>query len=694
MATYTSGFGIKLITTGAESGTWGSSTNANLSAIDEAIASYYSINVNVPPTNSTWTAGSNLLAFLLDDFTTARTNGSQGRGSYIKFAQTTGSGGTAPPTGSITVQLRGNTASDYPYRFFVAENALTDATHDITFDVGSANDFILKNGQVALLYTYIDASASNNFVKNAFDNMYSASVNVGTSLLPDEDGGADIGSTNKAWGDVFIADDKYIKFGDDQDITFGYAPGSSTLDVVAKNDQSVSLRLQADNSDDAGDDWLLQAGASQVFSIGNDIASAGSYVSHIDITPNATIGNSIVSCKGNLEVATALLPDGNGLADIGSASLGWGDTYIADDKKIKFGNDQDVTMEYDEDGTDALLISGGDVVIADDKKLYFGTGKDASIEYDEDGVDALAISSTQFSVAGGVVTIKGAQDTDAELHMYADNGDDNADKWRILVEAGATQALEIQSYTSGSWDTWIAHNSSTDNVGVYAAEFSVSGDMVFGNGIGDSVTTTGRVISGYAGSLDGKILYDLSTTDASDGTAWSFLKCVEDSASSGGDVMFRLDGDGTGRAATSWVTTGLDYAEFFEWLDGNPDNEDRVGHSVVLEDGKVRLSESTDDPSDVIGIVSSTPGVVGNSVMEWPGRYKVDVFGRPIELSGKTVHSDDYRKDEKYVPREERREWAVIGLMGQIRLRRGLLTHPNWRKIRDESNFVETWLVR
>jgi hypothetical protein len=559
MATYTSGFGIKLITTGDESGTWGSTTNANLSAVDEAIASYYSINVNVPPTNSTWTAGSNTLAFLLDDFTTARTNGSQGRGSYIKFAQTTGSGGTAPPAGAVTVELRGNTASDYPYRFFVAENALT--SHDITFDVGSANDFVLKNGQVALLYTYIDATASSNFVKNAFDNMYSASVNVGTSLLPDEDGGADIGSTNKAWGDVFIADDKYIKFGDDQDITFGYAPGSNTLDVVAKNDQSVSLRLQADNSDDAGDDWLLQAGASQVFSIGNDIEAAGTYVSHIDITPNATIGNSIVSCKGKLEVATSLLPDASGGADIGSASLGWGDTYIADDKKIKFGNDQDVTMEYDEDGTNSLLIEG-------------------------------------------IIT------------------------------------------------------------------------------------------SSFAGSLDTKILHTMTTTDESDGTGWSFLKCIEDSDDgSGGDAMFRLDGDGTGRAV-AWETTGLDYAEFFEWLDGNPDNEDRVGHSVVLEDGKVRLSDSTDNPSDVIGIVSSTPGVVGNSVMEWPGRYKVDVFGRPIKLSGKTVHSDDYRKDEKYVPREERREWAVIGLMGQIRLRKGLLTHPNWRKIRDESNFVETWLVR
>ena len=64
-----------------------------------------------------------------------------------------------------------------------------------------------------------------------------------------------------------------------------------------------------------------------------------------------------------------------------------GDIAIADDKKLSFGTTSDVSLEYDEDGTDTLLISGGDVTVADDKKLYFGTGKDAHIEYDEDGTD-------------------------------------------------------------------------------------------------------------------------------------------------------------------------------------------------------------------------------------------------------------------------------------------------------------------
>ena len=30
------------------------------------------------------------------------------------------------------------------------------------------------------------------------------------------------------------------------------------------------------------------------------------------------------------------------------------------------------------------------------------------------------------------------------------------------------------------------------------------------------------------------------------------------------------------------VTSGADYAESFEWADGNPNNEDRVGYSVVI----------------------------------------------------------------------------------------------------------------
>ena len=59
-----------------------------------------------------------------------------------------------------------------------------------------------------------------------------------------------------------------------------------------------------------------------------------------------------------LTVGTSILPDASGGADIGSTSAEFGDVFIADDKAIKFGSDQDATIEYDEDGDDQLKIGG------------------------------------------------------------------------------------------------------------------------------------------------------------------------------------------------------------------------------------------------------------------------------------------------------------------------------------------------
>ena len=57
------------------------------------------------------------------------------------------------------------------------------------------------------------------------------------------------------------------------------------------------------------------------------------------------------------------------------------------------------------DSTVGLDIND-DALFTDDKKLYFGTGKDAHIEYDEDGSDMLIISGPAggISITGSVTT--------------------------------------------------------------------------------------------------------------------------------------------------------------------------------------------------------------------------------------------------------------------------------------------------
>ena len=142
---------------------------------------------------------------------------------------------------------------------------------------------------------------------------------------------------------------------------------------------------------------------------------AGSGAAVTDLSALFPLKSGVAASFTTVTASSSILPDASGDADIGSTSLEWGNVYIADDKKIHFGSDQDITMEYDEDGTDSLLISGGDVTIADDKKLFFGTDKDVSIEYDEDGNNTMLVT-------GDVVFADGSTSVDIKSHDLSSNG--------------------------------------------------------------------------------------------------------------------------------------------------------------------------------------------------------------------------------------------------------------------------------
>ncbi|HAW79084.1 MAG TPA: hypothetical protein DCX27_04800, partial [Balneola sp.] len=52
----------------------------------------------------------------------------------------------------------------------------------------------------------------------------------------------------------------------------------------------------------------------------------------------------------------------------------------------------------DSDGRVDIIIANGDLTLADDSKVHFGTGLDASIEYDENGSDKLIISGAHGGI--------------------------------------------------------------------------------------------------------------------------------------------------------------------------------------------------------------------------------------------------------------------------------------------------------
>lgn len=154
---------------------------------------------------------------------------------------------------------------------------------------------------------------------------------------------------------------------------------------------------------------------------------------------------------------------------------------------------------------------------------------------------------------------------------------------------------------------------------------------------------------------------------------------------------FTVDWLGNGNFAGSCSSLGADYAEYFEWADGNAAAEDRVGFVVALEGEKIRLATAEDE--DVLGIISGTAAVLGDTAeWEWCGKYLTDAFGRVItehvEVFGAEKDEEtgeekqvslgfydvpkvnpDYDATLDYVRRKDRPEWAVVGMLGKLFVR-------------------------
>ena len=54
----------------------------------------------------------------------------------------------------------------------------------------------------------------------------------------------------------------------------------------------------------------------------------------------------------------------------------------------------------------------------------------------------------------------------------------------------------------------------------------------------------------------------------------------------------------------------------------------------------------------------------------------------------------DFDGDREYVNREDRDEWALIGLLGQVQVKAGETVPSRWIKMKAISGAVDMYLVR
>jgi hypothetical protein len=164
MATYVNDLRLKEITTGDESGTWGTSTNTNLELIAEA----FSYGTEVITTNA-------------DTHTTTIADGSTdpGRSLYLKYTGTLDS--------ACTITIGPNTVS----KVWIIENG-TSGSQDIIISQGSGATITIPAGDTKVVYS--DGAGAGAAFVDAF-----ASINVGvlTGTSLDISGDIDVdGTTN------------------------------------------------------------------------------------------------------------------------------------------------------------------------------------------------------------------------------------------------------------------------------------------------------------------------------------------------------------------------------------------------------------------------------------------------------------------------------------------------------------------
>jgi len=165
------------------------------------------------------------------------------------------------------------------------------------------------------------------------------------------------------------------------------------------------------------------------------------------------------------DTSVELYYDGSKKFETTSAGVEIHGTLQMDDSKIaRFGNDGDLQIYHtgsqshisDRGGAgDLNLESNNQVNIKQNDAAHymarFNQGGTAELYHNN-------VKTFQTDSSGAIVY--GPEGGDCRLYLYADEGDDNADKWELISAAGGT--FYLRNKTSGSWESTIQATGNSD----------------------------------------------------------------------------------------------------------------------------------------------------------------------------------------------------------------------------------------
>ncbi len=147
-----------------------------------------------------------------------------------------------------------------------------------------------------------------------------------------------------------------------------------------------------------------------------------------------------------------ITPGAAGTQDLGSTSKEFRHIYHGDSGKAFFGLDQDLSVyhnnshAYIQNSTGSLLVEGNSVVLRSlSQENYLVGTVNGSVELYDNNIKT-------FQTDANGIRVLGPDGGVGNIELFADRGDDNADKWRFQATASGSN-LSIQNYVNGSWET-------------------------------------------------------------------------------------------------------------------------------------------------------------------------------------------------------------------------------------------------
>lgn len=333
-----------------------------------------------------------------------------------------------------------------------------------------------------------------------------------------------------------------------------------------------------------------------------------------------------------------------------------------------------------------LELSGSSVIFEDPRRVeVYDTDTDDFIFITVTGSQAFGLNSH----AEGCSTLAYGKNSHTEgYHTVATANESHA-------EGCGCEANKSFAHAEGQ-------DTAANGKGAHAEGFATIANGISSHAEGFFTTTSGKYshaegyytkAANYASHASGKYNAAMTTGGDTSNTTGTAFVIGNGTSSSALSNAFSVQYSGIVKAkSTITASTTADYAEFFEWLDKNPNEEDRVGHFVTLDGDKIKIATSEDDY--ILGIVSGEPFVLGNGDCDtWNGMYLHDEFRRTMyepapkmieildsegnptgeyeEVEGeyegtRPVLNPNYDPTQEYISRFDRVEWSPIGMLGVL----------------------------